>query len=322
MSEFGIGMTNRWQSYLTILFCTLLFAGCLPERPDRIEPSAFFAELKTLDILPVPLDPENFPVLQNAAPGHSALGLYEYQNSQWALFDLPADYKPKNKLKNSYNHNLHIFSEQPIPQQIIISLNNLLPSIGYEQLGIFAYPLGVCFIISVFITIERLLSLRRGVTFPRKVEKALLRGEFPNKKWKKSSSAERIVHVAMNENPSEETLRAYARLEIAAMERGMYLLEVIVAGAPLIGLLGTVTGLVEVFSQMPSHGSIDKSLFTEGISLALLTTMAGLAIALPTLLFNAFLQRVLDKRAAALDWLTARLVDATDKKKSPAEIVR
>ena len=106
------------------------------------------------------------------------------------------------------------------------------------------------------------------------------------------------------------------------MERGMYLLEVIVAVAPLIGLLGTVTGLVQVFSQMPSHGSIDKSLFTEGISLALLTTMAGLAIALPTLLFNAFLQPVLDKRAAALDWLTARLVDATDKKKSPAEIVR
>ena len=55
----------------------------------------------------------------------------------------------------------------------------------------------------------------------------------------------------------------------------MFLLEVIVAGAPLIGLLGTVTGLVEVFSQMPTGGAVDKSLFTQGISLALLTTMTG-----------------------------------------------
>ena len=71
-------------------------------------------------------------------------------------------------------------------------------------------------------------------------------------------------------------MRAYAKLEVSAMERGMFLLEVVVAGAPLIGLLGTVTGLVEVFSQMPAGGTVDKSLFSQGISLALLTTMIGL----------------------------------------------
>jgi biopolymer transport protein ExbB len=106
------------------------------------------------------------------------------------------------------------------------------------------------------------------------------------------------------------------------MERGMFLLDVIIAGAPLIGLLGTVTGLVQVFSQMPAGGNIDQSLFSQGISLALLTTMAGLAIALPTILFNSYLQRVLDKRAASLDWLTARLIDATERKKLPADIIR
>ena len=96
----------------------------------------------------------------------------------------------------------------------------------------------------------------------------------------RGSAAERIVHVAVHEKASEDTIRAYARLEMSAMERGMFLLEVIVAVAPLIGLLGTVIGLVEVFSNMPA-GMVDKTLFSEGISLALLTTMAGLAITLP-----------------------------------------
>jgi biopolymer transport protein ExbB len=102
----------------------------------------------------------------------------------------------------------------------------------------------------------------------------------------------------------------------------MFLLDVIIAGAPLIGLLGTVTGLVQVFSQMPTGGNVDHSLFSQGISLALLTTMVGLAITLPTIFFNSYLQRVLDKRAASLDWLTARLIDATERKKPPADVIR
>ena len=73
---------------------------------------------------------------------------------------------------------------------------------------------------------------------------------------------------------------------------------------------------------MPAGGTVDKSLFSQGISLALLTTMAGLAIALPTLLFNSYLQRLIDKRASALEWLAARLIEAADKKGIPPEIIR
>ena len=169
---------------------------------------------------------------------------------------------------------------------------------------------------------RKVAFITQRTNFPRKVEKALLSGEFPEEKWKQGSAAERIVHVAIHEKASEDTLRAYAKLEVSAMERGMFLLEVVVAGAPLIGLLGTVTGLVEVFSQMPTGGTVDKSLFTQGISLALLTTMAGLAIALPTLLFNSYLQRIIDKRASALEWLTERIIEATDRKGRPPEIIR
>ena len=304
------------------LFLLFLISGCLPEKPDRIEPATFFEKLGEAGILPKPLIPENFPILKNAVTGYSPLGVYAHKNVQWALFDLPNNHSVKTNLEHASNLNLHIFSKTAVPVELANSLKSLSPQIGYEQLGIFAYPLGVCLVLSIFISLERLFSLRRGVTFPRKVEKALLRGEFPDKKWKRGSAAERIVHVAVKEQASDDTITAYARLEIAAMERGMFLLDVIIAGAPLIGLLGTVTGLVQVFSQMPAGENIDQSLFSQGISLALLTTMAGLAIALPTIFFNSYLQRVLDKRAASLDWLTARLIDATERKKLPADIIR
>ena len=303
-------------------FLLLLFTGCLPDQPDHIEPGIFFDNLGEAGIFPKPLIPENFPNLGNAVTGFTPLGVYAHKNVQWALFDLPSNYSVKTTLQHSSNLNLHIFSKTEVPDELTNSLKSLSPQIGYEQLGIFAYPLGICLVLSVFITLERIFSLRRGVTFPRKVEKALLRGEFPDKRWKRGSSAERIVHVAVKEQASDETVTAYARLEIAAMERGMFLLDVIIAGAPLIGLLGTVTGLVQVFSQLPTGGNVDHSLFSQGISLALLTTMAGLAITLPTIFFNSYLQRVLDKRAASLDWLTARLIDATERKKPPSDVIR
>ncbi len=309
--------------YLTIfLFSLFLFSGCLPENPKEIKPKAFFEELRKSGISLVALNPQNYPQLRDSALGHIPLGVYSQDDVPWALFDLPKPHQFDSSFKHYSNQNLHIVSEKEVPESVILSLNKLSPQIGYEQLGIFAYPLALCLILSTFITLERLFALRRGVTFPRKVEKALLNGEFPNKKWKQGSAAERIVHVAIHENASEETLRTYAKLEVSAMERGMFLLEVVVAGAPLIGLLGTVTGLVEVFSQMPAGGTVDKSLFSQGISLALLTTMAGLAIALPTLLFNSYLQRLIDKRASALEWLAARLIEAADKKGIPPEIIR
>jgi biopolymer transport protein ExbB len=314
--------TTRLAQTGIAIFTFVVLTGCLPDRPKRINPEDFFQSLENQGVSVSQLSPDQFSNLQSVVPGDHFLGVYQTEEDVWALYDLPVGKTRDTNLFAVSNLNLTIFSENEIPVKVSDTLVGLSPRIGYEQLGIFAYPLGTCLLIAVFITLERLFSLRRGVTFPRKVEKALLRGEFPDKKWKRGSAAERIVHVAVHEKASEDTIRAYARLEMSAMERGMFLLEVIVAGAPLIGLLGTVTGLVDVFSNMPAGGIVDKTLFSEGISLALLTTMVGLAIALPTLLFNSYLQRVLDKRAASLDWLTSRLIDAVDRKGIPPEVIR
>ena len=93
---------------------------------------------------------------------------------------------------------------------------------------------------------------------------------------------------------------------------GLFLLEVVVSAAPLLGLLGTVTGLVKVFSQIPAGGGVGDThaVFSEGIAMALLTTIAGLAIAIPTLISHSYLVRLIDKRTTSISWLTERLVDA------------
>ena len=214
------------------------------------------------------------------------------------------------------NENLALIVRKGIQAEFIASFQELKEPLSYKQAGIFIYPLTACLLLAVFIFTERIYSLRPGLTFPRKVEKALRSGEFPNKKWKRYSSAERIVHVAIYEKPSHEALLAYYRLEVAALEKGLFLLEVVVAAAPLIGLLGTATGLVQVFSTMPASGLSDGTeIFSEGIALALLTTIIGLGIAIPALIGHAYLIRVVEKRAASLDWLTARLIDAVGTNK-------
>ena len=71
----------------------------------------------------------------------------------------------------------------------------------------------------------------------------------------------------MHENPSRETLSSFCEMEINALRKGLFLLEIIISGAPLIGLLGTVTGLVQVFSALPSKQGVD-SLFSDGIGMA------------------------------------------------------
>lgn len=214
------------------------------------------------------------------------------------------------------NENLALIVRKGIEAEFITSFQELKEPLSYKQAGIFIYPLTACLLLAVFIFTERIYSLRPGLTFPRKVEKALRSGEFPNKKWKRYSAAERIVHVAIHEKPSHEALLAYSRLEVAALEKGLFLLEVVVAAAPLIGLLGTATGLVQVFSTMPASGLSDGTeIFSEGIALALLTTIIGLGIAIPALIGHAYLIRIVEKRAASLDWLTARLIDAVGTNK-------
>jgi biopolymer transport protein ExbB len=295
-----------------------MLVGCngVIDDEGELAPSDFIAEIKEANIPCILLNDDSQPKLFNAIPNHKPFGVYEGTDFTFALFNSPNFNIPTFDDQNGTldiftNQNLVVvgFGQNATPYTNI--LDALRQPLSLSQLGVFIYPLCICLFIAIFVSVERLYSLRSGLIFPRKVAKALNSGEFPNRKWKKRSAAERIVWVATKEKPSVDSLRSYSRLEIAAMERGLFLLEVVVSAAPLLGLLGTVTGLVQVFSQIPAGGGAgDPSIFSEGIAMALLTTIAGLAIAIPTLISHSYLVRLIEKRASSLDWLTERIVDA------------
>ena len=306
-------------SYFVLLGVTLLFSSCFFETDRIFEQKNFLESLAEEEIQFSSIPVENHPTLSEYTGMVSESNAFLISNVPTLLLlcesTLEASKITLEENSTSqifHNENLLLITKGDQDHPFIKSFRSLRTPLTYKQAGVFIYPLGVCLLITVFIITERTYSLRLGLTFPRKVAKALRRGEFPDKTWGKKSSAERISYVAIHEKPSQEALISYSRLEVAALEKGLFLLEVVVSGAPLIGLLGTATGLVQVFSSMPGSGiSGGNEVFSEGIALALLTTIIGLGIAIPALIGHAYLIRIVEKRAASLDWLTARLIDAT-----------
>ena len=173
--------------------------------------------------------------------------------------------------------------------------------------GLLIYPLAICSIGAVFIIFERAYALRQGAVMPHDLVDAVVGGK-PLVGGRHSVLA-RIVDFASEHPNDEDAVKAFARLEINRMERGIPYLDIIYAAAPLIGLTGTVTGLLEVFSQIaPDTGLPDPVNFTKGVALALSATVIGLTIAIPSLVGSGYLQRKIENYAAQLDVLLERIL--------------
>ena len=182
--------------------------------------------------------------------------------------------------------------------------------------GLFIYPLGVCSFLAMFVIIERLIALRTSRVMPKALTDAFLTGEILTYQGDLSSVAGRIVYFFRKTNADPEALKAFARLEIARLERGLFLLEMVISGAPLLGLLGTIVGLSQVFSVQVSSGAVTNAAeFGKPISLALSTTMLGLCVAIPALVGNSYLCRRVDLLSARLDMGVERLIDLSKRTK-------
>lgn len=167
--------------------------------------------------------------------------------------------------------------------------------------GVFVYPLLLCSFVAVFITVERLLALRPARVIPASMVQAFISGEVAHVPANSNSVTGRIVNFYRERAPEPEALNAFARLEVSRMERGIFLLEVVIGAAPLLGLLGTVTGLTQVFGGFSAEtGLPDPAAFVQGIALALNTTILGLAIAIPALAAHAYLLRRVESLAARI----------------------
>jgi len=177
----------------------------------------------------------------------------------------------------------------------------------FKGAGMLIYPLGLCSATAVFIICERAFALRKAAVMPQDLVDAVVAGK-PLLGGRHTVLA-RIVDFAEEHKNDAGAVKAFARLEINRMERGVPYLDVIYAAAPLIGLTGTVTGLLRVFSQIsPETGLPDPVAFTSGVALALSATVIGLCIAIPSLVGSGYLQRKIENYSAQLDVLLERIL--------------
>ena len=99
-----------------------------------------------------------------------------------------------------------------------------------------------------------------------------------------------------------EVLQTRARSEVVKMERGIVVLEIITGVGPLLGLVGTIFGLITLFKGMGVEVSSDQAaMFSEGISLALEATLLGLAVAIPSLIGWSYFNRRIEAMVVEME---------------------
>lgn len=115
-----------------------------------------------------------------------------------------------------------------------------------------------------------------------------------------------------------EDAESQARRELEAMRSGMRILDAIAQIAPLLGLFGTVLGMIEAFQALQSAGAtVDPALLAGGIWVALLTTAVGLAVAIPVSLFVTWFDGRVDRARGAIEDALTRFF--TDLQEEPGE---
>ncbi len=118
-----------------------------------------------------------------------------------------------------------------------------------------------------------------------------------------------LVNSRYGREITKESIEEAASHVVHDMQRFLSTLGSIASVAPLLGLLGTVVGMIEVFSTIMTEGSGDVAKLAGGISKALITTAAGLTVAIPALFFHRFLTRRVDELVVSMEQESIKLVE-------------
>ena len=170
--------------------------------------------------------------------------------------------------------------------------------------GIIMVPLALGSILTLAIVIERAFSLRTKKVIIPEIVTAVERIRCPEDVRVAESICETypgtfanvMLPALRNKDLNKEELKEFiidqGRQEVRTLERGLVGLETIAGVAPLLGLMGTVIGMIKVFNVISQQGLGQANVLSQGISEALITTVTGLAIGIPALIaYNFFTSR-------------------------------
>lgn len=183
-------------------------------------------------------------------------------------------------------------------------------------------PIILCSIAVIAISIERFWSLEPGKIVPKhqlgQVWSWIQANEMNSERLKtlrRSSQLGRILAAGLSNSRHgrdvmRDSIEEAATQVIHDMERFLGALGTIAAVAPLLGLLGTVVGMIDVFSQLNLEGTGNAGALAGGISQALITTAAGLCVAIPAMISHRYFVRRVDTLVVTMEQESVKLVDA------------
>jgi biopolymer transport protein ExbB len=187
--------------------------------------------------------------------------------------------------------------------------------------GLAMWPLLVCSIAGVAIILERLWALqRRRIISPALTAAIDQRPATPEQTEALRLLSEsdttvlgRLVqtvfaHASLPKTENVEVMQALARQIVGRMERGLTTLSLIAELGPLLGLLGTVIGMVQLFEDVAKKGLGEPAMISRGIYEALTATMTGLSIAIPALIAYMYLRRRIEVLVLELERHTNELL--------------
>jgi len=182
-------------------------------------------------------------------------------------------------------------------------------------------PIVLCSIVALGIIAERLWSLRPGRVTPphllgqvwRWIQDKQLNSD-KLKELRADSPLGQILAAGLASSKygrevMKECIEEAAARVIHDLERYLNALGTIAGIAPLLGLLGTVLGMIEIFSSFMGSGMANAPQLAGGISTALITTAAGLFVAIPALFFHRYLQRRIDELVVGMEQEAIKLVE-------------
>ena len=187
--------------------------------------------------------------------------------------------------------------------------------------GVIIWPIILLSIISLAIVLEKTWNLARDIIIPKNLTEHLISlvaddslTEKKIRKMSKDSVLGSIFAKLINEkNNNKANLRLKAeevgRFEVNRLEQYLSLLGTIATVSPILGLLGTVMGMINIFSNLLEANLSSVSPLASGIAEALVTTAAGLVVAIPTLIFYRHFTRIIENYALELEEESNKLID-------------
>jgi biopolymer transport protein ExbB len=185
-------------------------------------------------------------------------------------------------------------------------------------------PIILCSVIAAAICVERFWTLRTSQIVPRNLLSQawnwIKNNEMDNRRLRELKVgsplgeilAAGIANHRRGREKMKESIEEAAGHVVHELERYLNTLGTIAAITPLLGLLGTVIGMIKVFSAIKLEGTGNAQILAGGISQALITTAAGLTVAIPSLFFYRFFQRRVDELVISMEQEALKLVDVLD----------